>query len=92
MVKVNDIIKIALKVYIKQNKLRYDNYIFKSIKCLNQFITVTQIYRIFKDAAASIDIQNLGIHLLRKIWGYWTYRASKNMKLIILIMVEKMKI
>ncbi|WP_298844607.1 tyrosine-type recombinase/integrase [uncultured Clostridium sp.] len=76
-IKLNDSLKVALKPYIKQNKLKSDNYIFKSRKGLNDHITVTQAYRILKTAATSVGIENFGTHSLRKAWGYWTYKASR---------------
>lgn len=75
-IKLNDTIKTALKVYIKQNKLEQNSYIFISRKGLNEHITVTQAYRILKDGANSIRIENFGTHSLRKTWGYWTYKSS----------------
>jgi len=75
-IKLNDSIKTALNTYIKQNKLGHNNYIFKSRKGLNEHITVTQAYRLLKNAAISIGIENFGTHSLRKTWGYWTYKVS----------------
>ena len=75
--RLNDSLKIALKSYIKQNKIKSDNYIFKSRKGLNEHITVTQAYRILKAAATSVEIENFGTHSLRKSWAFWTYKASR---------------
>jgi len=76
-IKLNDSLKNAIKLYIKQEGLGPDNYIFRSRKGLNEPITVTQAYRILKDAAVSMGIENFGTHSLRKTWGYWTYKASR---------------
>ncbi|WP_375539473.1 tyrosine-type recombinase/integrase [Clostridium estertheticum] len=76
-IKLNDSIKTALNTYIKQNKLGHNNYIFRSRKGLNEHITVTQAYRLLKNAAVSIGIENFGTHSLRKTWGYWTYKVSR---------------
>lgn len=76
-IKLNDSLKRALQAHIKQNGLGPDNYIFKSRKGFNKPISVTQAYRILKDAANTVGIENFGTHSLRKTWGYWTYKISR---------------
>lgn len=76
-IKLNDSLKTALKAFIKQNKLGQDKYIFASRKGLNEPISVTQAYRILKEGAEVLNIENFGTHSLRKTWGYWTYKASR---------------
>ena len=39
-------------------------------------MSTVQAYRILKNAANSLGIENFGTHSLRKSWGYWTYKAS----------------
>lgn len=85
-IKLNDTLKKALKAYIKQYNLEYNSYLFKSRKGINEPISVTQAYRILKDAANAVGIENFGTHSLRKTWGYWTYKTSKyNIALIMSI-------
>ena len=76
-IKLNDELRKALKSYIRHENLDLDSYIFKSRKGTNEPITVTQGYRILKDAANAVGIENFGTHSLRKTWGYWTYKISK---------------
>jgi len=76
-IKLNDSLKTALKAYIKQNKLGQDKYIFASRKGYNEPISVTQAYRILKEWAEALNIENFGTHSLRKTWGYWTYKSSR---------------
>ena len=76
-IKLNDSLKKALKIYIKENKLKQDKYIFQSRKGVNNPISVTQAYRILKAAALNLNIENFGTHSLRKTWGYWTYKMSR---------------
>ncbi|SUY45061.1 site-specific recombinase XerD [Clostridium putrefaciens] len=76
-IKLNNALKTVLKGYIKKNKLDYNSYVFRSRKGENAPITVTQAYRILKDAAVNMNIENFGTHSLRKTWGYWTYKASR---------------
>jgi len=35
-----------------------------------------QAYRVLKECAELLGIQNFGTHSLRKTWGYWTYKIS----------------
>jgi len=51
-----------------------EDYIFKSKKggCL----TTVQAYRILKEGAKAVGIENFGTHSLCKTWGYHTYKAS----------------
>lgn len=76
-IKLNDSLKKALKTYIKQNNLTWYNCIFKSRKGIDEPITTVQAYRILKEAANAVGIENFGTHSLRKTWGYWTYKASR---------------
>ncbi len=50
---------------------------FQSRKGDNKYISTTQAYRILKEAADAVGIENFGTHSLRKSWGYWTYKVSR---------------
>lgn len=81
-IKLNDELRNTIKDYIIKCDLKDSDYLFRSKKFdvdgNNRHITVTQAYRILKDAANAIGIQNFGTHSLRKTWGYFTYKASKH--------------
>ena len=70
---MNKEIKCALKNYIIESKLTLNEYIFISKKGGN--ISTVQAYRIFKNAANSLGIENFGTHSLRKSWGYWSHNG-----------------
>ena len=75
-IKLNDSLKKALKSYISQHpELQKKEYIFASKK--GGYITRIQAYRILKEAANKLQIENFGTHSMRKTWGYHTYKASK---------------
>lgn len=77
-IKLNDELRKAVKSFISLNKLEYSNNLFSSrTTSLRGYISVTQAYRILKDAANTVGIENFGTHSLRKTWGYWTYKASR---------------
>ncbi|HHV38926.1 MAG TPA: tyrosine-type recombinase/integrase [Tepidimicrobium sp.] len=74
-IKLNDAIRKSLNTYINQQKLKNDDYIFPSQK--GGHIGRVQAYRILKEAAEALGVENFGTHSLRKTWGYWTYKMSK---------------
>lgn len=74
-IKLNDALRKTMKTYAKNNRLSSENYIFPSRK--GTHIGRVQAYRVLKEAANVIGIENFGTHSLRKTWGYWTYKASR---------------
>lgn len=86
-IKLNQELRKALKGFIKANNLYKDDYVFGSRKGgYKSHISTTQAYRILKEGANAVGIENFGTHSLRKTWGYWTYKASKyNIALIMSI-------
>lgn len=74
-IKLNDTLKKVLKAYISDFELESNRYIFKSKK--GGYITTVQAYRVLKQGAVAVGIENFGTHSLRKSWGYWTYKASR---------------
>lgn len=72
---LNDSIKKEIDMYIKAEKLNLDSYLFPSQK--GGFVGRIQVYRVFKEAADVVGVENFGTHSLRKSWGYWTYKISK---------------
>ena len=79
---LNEPLKNALKKYISENNLDYDDYIFFSRKGTNEPITTTQAHRIFADVGKALNIENFGSHSLRKTWGYFSYIKTKNIAII----------
>lgn len=76
-IKLNRELKKSLKEYVEDKGLNYDDYLFESRKKTErEYISTTQAYRILKDAAIVVGIENFGTHSLRKTWGYWTYKVS----------------
>lgn len=74
-IKINETLRKCLSVYIKQMDIKYDDYLFTSQK--GGPIGRIQIYRVLKEAASLMGLENFGTHSLRKTWGYWTYKISK---------------
>lgn len=74
-IKLNHVLKECLQQYIVEESLTFDDYLFPSQK--GGHIGRIQIYRVFKESADVLNIENFGTHSLRKTWGYWTYRLSQ---------------
>jgi integrase len=74
-IKLNDTLRKCLYNYVVLQNPDMEDYIFNSQK--GGYIGRIQIYRVLKEAASVIGIENFGTHSLRKTWGYWTYKLSK---------------
>ena len=82
LIKLNDELKDTLKEYIVKYDLTDDDFLFTYNKFdtngRQRHITVTQAYRVLKEAAVAVGIDDFGTHSLRKTWGYFSYKASKH--------------
>ncbi|MEA4848045.1 MAG: tyrosine-type recombinase/integrase [Clostridiaceae bacterium] len=74
-IKLNVALRKKIQSYVNENKLSSEDYLFPSKK--GDHIGRIQAYRVLKEAADLVGIENFGTHSLRKTWGYWTYRMSK---------------
>lgn len=79
--KINDCIKVALRLYINNCGVKNrDTFIFKSKKGNNP-IERTQAYRILKNACKEAGVNlNFGTHTLRKTFGYHFYKQYKDLR------------
>lgn len=74
-IKLNNTLRESLAYYVSHQGLALNDYLFPSQK--GGYVGRVQIYRVLKNAAETLDIENFGTHSLRKTWGYWTYKISK---------------
>ena len=74
-IKLNETLRKCIYNFIKTQHLSIDDYLFQSQK--GGSLGRIQIYRVLKEAALVMGIENFGTHSLRKTWGYWTYKISK---------------
>ena len=73
---INDELKIIYKEYIKEMK-DYE-FLFKSRQG-NKAITRQRVWQILNEAASFFEYkENIGCHTLRKTFGYWLYKKSKD--------------
>lgn len=76
-IRLNEELRKSIKDYVRGYDINVGDYLFQSRKGENSNISTTQAYRILKEAADAVGIENFGTHSLRKAWGYWTYKASR---------------
>jgi len=74
-IKINIALRKEIETFMKANTMAASSYLFSSRK--GTHIGRVQAYRVLKEAAEHVDIENFGTHSLRKTWGYWTYKMSE---------------
>ncbi|MTI46764.1 MAG: recombinase XerD [Firmicutes bacterium] len=74
-IKLNTSLRKIIESYKKNQTLSLEDYLFPSPK--GGHIGRVQAYRVLKEAANIIGVENFGTHSLRKTWGYWTYKMSR---------------
>lgn len=75
-IKINTALRKALEAFVDSNNLTNNTgYLFASKK--GSHFGRIQAYRILKESADIIGVENFGTHSMRKTWGYWTYKASR---------------
>lgn len=79
---LNKPLQTAIAKYIKESNLKYEDYLFQSRKGQNKPLSKTQVHRIFQDVGEVLNINDFGTHSLRKTWGYFCYKETKNIALI----------
>jgi integrase len=74
-IKINAALRKEINTYVKTQMPPYNGFLFPSKK--GTHIGRVQAYRVLKEAAENVGVENFGTHSLRKTWGYWTYKLSK---------------
>ncbi|MCU6603836.1 site-specific integrase [Peribacillus frigoritolerans] len=78
-----DGVKKAIKDFIKEYNPSMDEYLFKSRKGANQPIKRQTAWKILKDAAETVGIQDsIGTHSLRKTMAYHAYKNGTDISLL----------
>ncbi|MFD2628801.1 site-specific integrase [Oceanobacillus kapialis] len=73
---LNADLKKALKDYI-QDKEPHE-YLIRSREGTNKPITRVRAYGVLKDIAEEVGLESIGTHSLRKTFGYWAYKDTKD--------------
>jgi integrase len=74
-IKLNSALRRDIEVYVKNENLIPGSYLFPSKK--GDYLGRIQAYRVLKEAAEIMGVENFGTHSMRKTWGYWTYKVSR---------------
>lgn len=61
--------------------MKVDDYLFKSIRTRKP-ITRIQAYRVLKECAERVGIDEIGTHTLRKTFGYHFYQRTRDVALL----------
>lgn len=69
-------LKRDLKGYITDKEPH--EYLFKSREGENRPITRARAYSVLRDVAREVGIDSIGTHSLRKTFGYWVYKDTKD--------------
>jgi integrase len=73
---INNSVRLELENYLSNQTFNEDDYLFKT-KNNNQPITRQHAYRIIHKAAVEVGIEEkIGMHTLRKTFGYHAYRKG----------------
>lgn len=79
---INATLKHIITSYTEENNLTYHDYLIPSQKKSVGHISTTQAHRIFQDAGQTLHFDKFNSHSLRKSWGYFAYKKTKNIALI----------
>ncbi|WP_062105408.1 tyrosine-type recombinase/integrase [Bacillus niameyensis] len=86
---LNNRIQIALERYLKNSELKQSDYLFKS-KRNEKPVTRQQAYRIINSAAKEAGVEGkIGMHTLRKTFGYHAYRKGVAISILMAIFHHK---
>ncbi len=77
---LQDDIKTIICDFIKDKK-DYE-FLFKSNRKINKSITRQQAYRILRHAAEMFGLGSIGTHTLRKTFGYFLYKQTKDIVIV----------
>lgn len=74
---LNPDLKKALRNYIADKDPH--EFLIKSREGGNQPISRAMAYKILNDAAREVGLESIGTHSLRKTFGYWVYKDTKDL-------------
>lgn len=78
-----------LKGYIEDYMLEYEDYLFFKQLNTQKPITRQHAWYQLKKIAHVVGIDNFGTHSLRKTFGYFAYKRSKNLALVMNLLNHK---
>jgi integrase len=79
---INENMQKELDSYLKKHGLKDGDYLIRSNKGVNRPVSRVQAYRVLRDAADSIGLEEIGTHTMRKTFGYWHYQQFHDVALL----------
>lgn len=73
---LNPELRRALKSYIAD--MEPHEFLIKSREGGNQPISRAMAYKVLKEVAEEVGLESIGTHSLRKTFGYWVYKDTKD--------------
>jgi integrase len=77
---INPLLKRDLRKYLENRN--DDEYIIKSREGSNKPLKRSMAYKILRDAANELGLQDIGTHTLRKTFGYHYYQKTKDIGML----------
>lgn len=80
--------RIRIPPYIRKELIEYArrlndrDYVIKSRQGVNRPIDRSVAYRILREAAEQVNLQEIGTHTLRKTFGYHFYQQTKDVAML----------
>ena len=79
---LTDKLKAALEKYITELELDPENYLIFGMKSFNKPLDRWNAWRVLTEAAKECRISDFGTHTMRKTFGYWMYRETQDLNLV----------
>jgi len=85
-IKLNSLLRIAIKDYVEFFELSLEDYIFFSMLDPDKNLDRVQAWRILKRAADKVGIENFGTHSMRKTLAWSIYKQTKDISLVMIML------
>jgi len=69
-----------IESYVKHAGLDMDSYLIKSRQGGNKPVTRVMAYCVLNECASALGLDSIGTHTMRKTFGYWYYKKTKNIE------------
>jgi integrase len=85
-IKLNSLLRKAIKDYVEFFELSLEDYIFFSLLDPDKNLDRVQAWRILKKAAEKVGIDNFGTHSMRKTLAWTIYKQTKDISLVMIML------
>jgi integrase len=85
-IKLNSLLRKAIKEYVEFFELSLEDYIFFSFHDPDKCLDRVQAWRILKKAADRVGIDNFGTHSMRKTLAWTIYKKTRDISLVMIML------